>query len=1242
MKGTKILIGLACLAGVSLAHAQSTAFTYQGRLNDGAGAATGSYDLTFALFDAANSGVQQGLILTNSSTAVTNGLFTVSLDFGNQFPGANRWLEIGVRTNGNGLFATLSPRQPLASTPYAIQAARANAVAAANITGSMALAQLPAGVVTNGGAISGTFTGNGAGITGLNPGNLGAGTAGINISGNAATATSAISAGTAGTAGSFSGLLGGDVTGTQGATQVGSVGGETAANVASGARAANGAQVGNGVGTLVKRDGSGNFSAGTITGSLTGNASSATTAGTAGLATNVVNGIGITNAFITNSVFAGNGAGLTNLSVNAAQVTGTIGLGQLPAGLVTNGGAISGTFTGNGAGITGLNPGNLGAGTAGINISGNAATATSATSAGTAGTATTALTAGLATNLVDGIGITNAFITNSVFAGNGAGLTNLSVSAAQLTGTIGLGQLPVGVVTNGASGVNFSGTFTGNGSGMTNVDLLNVADHGAISWKTNYAGFTLTSSLGVGDAPLSVTASDVNGDGKLDLISANYSSHTLTILTNNGIGGFAVSSSPGVGLNPHSVTAADVNGDGEPDLISANYSDSTLTVLTNDGGGGFLVSSSPGVGLGPWSVTVADANGDGRVDLISANLDANTLTVLTNNGSGGFEVSSSPSVVSTPISVTAADVDGDGKVDLIIANYFANTLTVLTNNRSGGFAVSSSPGVGTYPVSVTTADVNGDGRVDLISANYGDSTLTVLTNNGSGGFAVSSTPQTGIYSFPMSVTAADVNGDGKADLISANVSASSAYVLTILTNNGSGGFAVGASPDLGTIPSSVTAADLNGDGHVDLITANPDNDTLALFLSPPATYGGIFSGDGGGLTGLAGSNITGVLGTAQIPNLDANKISSGTFAPAQIPNLDASKITGVLGTAQIPSLDAAKIVSGTFGAAQIPNLDAAKITGILGVAQIPNLDAPKISSGTLGDARLSPNVALLSANQTFTGANVISNSAGQPDLLFRGNSILRLLAFNNGNYIQSGATNAAGSTNDLYFTGLSGSPVQMVVKASGNVGIGNGTPAARLDVSGSGWFRDDSGGLPASAGSGIRIYNQPGGAGGHIFAYNYLSSSPQNLLLQQPGGNVGIGNPNPNNKLMVVNARCDGSSWINASDRNLKQDFAVVDPQAVLAKVVALPVQSWSYKAQPEQKHLGPVAQDFHAAFGLGQDDTSIATVDEGGVALAAIQGLNEKLERKSQALEAENAELKARLERLERLLTRLPDGGAR
>src|SRR5689334_14486342 len=84
--------------------AQSTAFTYQGRLNDGAGPANGSYDLTFALFDAGSAGNQVGSVLTNAATGVSNGLFTVSLDFGNQFPGADRWLEIGVVTNGGGSF----------------------------------------------------------------------------------------------------------------------------------------------------------------------------------------------------------------------------------------------------------------------------------------------------------------------------------------------------------------------------------------------------------------------------------------------------------------------------------------------------------------------------------------------------------------------------------------------------------------------------------------------------------------------------------------------------------------------------------------------------------------------------------------------------------------------------------------------------------------------------------------------------------------------------------------------------------------------------------------------------------------------------------------------------------------------------------------------------------------------------------------------------------------------------------
>ena len=114
------------------ASAQGMAFTYQGRLNDGANVANGSYDLRFAIFDALTLGTQQGGLVTNTATTVSNGLFTVTLDFGNQFPGADRWLEISARTNGAGSFFTLSPRQALTPAPYAITAARAATLAVGN------------------------------------------------------------------------------------------------------------------------------------------------------------------------------------------------------------------------------------------------------------------------------------------------------------------------------------------------------------------------------------------------------------------------------------------------------------------------------------------------------------------------------------------------------------------------------------------------------------------------------------------------------------------------------------------------------------------------------------------------------------------------------------------------------------------------------------------------------------------------------------------------------------------------------------------------------------------------------------------------------------------------------------------------------------------------------------------------------------------------------------------------------
>jgi hypothetical protein len=209
---------LAVLASVHQASAQGTAFTYQGQLQNNGSPANGSYDFTFSLFNNSSTNTGQvGGTLTNLDAGVTNGLFTVTLDFGAVFTGNATWLAIGVRTNGGASFTALNPLQELTPAPYAIYAPNAGSAATATTAAT------------------------------------------------AGSATSATSATTATTADNFSGSLAGNVTGTQNATVVATVGGVTAANVASGASAANAATSVNTPNTIVQRDSSGNFTAGTVT-----------------------------------------------------------------------------------------------------------------------------------------------------------------------------------------------------------------------------------------------------------------------------------------------------------------------------------------------------------------------------------------------------------------------------------------------------------------------------------------------------------------------------------------------------------------------------------------------------------------------------------------------------------------------------------------------------------------------------------------------------------------------------------------------------------------------------------------------------------------------------------------------------------------------------------------------------------------------------------------------------------------
>jgi hypothetical protein len=308
-----MLLTLALFASATTQlFAQGTAFSYQGQLDLNGSQANGLYDLRFTVCDALTNGNIIAGPLTNSATGVTNGLFAVTLDFGaGVFNGTERWLQLDVRTNGAASFTTLLPLQQVLPVPYAIFANTASNVSgtvpAAQIAGTILNASLPASPSFSGTVAAATFAGNGTGLTNLNAGNLAGGTVPLarlsgvtsnqldaatwqlatNLNGgNAALASNVVSgiaitnafitnsvfagngggltnlnATTATTATSFSGSLSGDVTGTQSATVVSSVGGQSASSVAAGASAANNATTAATPNTIVERDATGGFSA---------------------------------------------------------------------------------------------------------------------------------------------------------------------------------------------------------------------------------------------------------------------------------------------------------------------------------------------------------------------------------------------------------------------------------------------------------------------------------------------------------------------------------------------------------------------------------------------------------------------------------------------------------------------------------------------------------------------------------------------------------------------------------------------------------------------------------------------------------------------------------------------------------------------------------------------------------------------------------------------------------------------
>ncbi|MHC4717000.1 MAG: FG-GAP repeat domain-containing protein, partial [Planctomycetota bacterium] len=339
---------------------------------------------------------------------------------------------------------------------------------------------------------------------------------------------------------------------------------------------------------------------------------------------------------------------------------------------------------------------------------------------------------------------------------------------------------------------------------------------------------------------------DLDGDGFPDVVTTTAAGE-LSVLLGNGDGSFQPAVSYPAGDYLRSVAVADLDGDAVPDVVTASLDgwtgETDLSVLLGNGDGSLQAPLSYPAGVGGWSLAVADLDGDAVPDAVTATLEGE-LSVLLGNGDGSFRPAVSYPAGFFPESLAVADLDADGVPDLIIANAIVVApagvpmlasayVRVLLGNGDGSFpAAVELPTGEEAPTRVVVADLDADAVPDLVSAHPGISTpfivtgyVSVLLGDGERSFQTAVSYPAGAS--PNWVSAADLNGDGVLDLVTTN---SFSNDVSVLLGNGDGSFQPAVSFPTSNSPRSLAVADLNGDGVLDLVTGRRGGNAVSVLL----------------------------------------------------------------------------------------------------------------------------------------------------------------------------------------------------------------------------------------------------------------------------------------------------------------------------------------------------------------------------------------------------------------------------
>lgn len=348
---------------------------------------------------------------------------------------------------------------------------------------------------------------------------------------------------------------------------------------------------------------------------------------------------------------------------------------------------------------------------------------------------------------------------------------------------------------------------------------------------TGQVGLPGVPMVPVGVAPSAVASADLDGDGKVDLVVVNAGdvgdkiAGSVSVLLGHGNGTFTRTDFP-TALNALAVAVSDLDGDGRPDLAVSHWFSSTTSILRNLGDGNFAAKEDyPGGGRG---ITAADFDGDGHADL--AVIGYPGILFFKNQGDGTFAPKVDFPLAQEVGAIAAGDVDGDGKPDLVALDFQGFTkVRVFRNLGDGTFGPAAGYPAGlasNHPTGTTLrlADLNGDGKADIVVASDG---VSVIFNQGDGTFAPRVMyPTAGGTNSPRSVAVDDFDSDGHPDLAVAIWQDGDNGIngqVSILRNQGDGAFPTRVDYLVGVDLAGIAAADLDGDGKADLAVSDTVN-----------------------------------------------------------------------------------------------------------------------------------------------------------------------------------------------------------------------------------------------------------------------------------------------------------------------------------------------------------------------------------------------------------------------------------